>query len=58
MGILVYDVIENEDKYVFKSEIHVVCWEFLAVSYVYICFFQNKSDDWFLCTSEILKTCV
>ena len=41
-----------------KLEIRVACWEFLAFKYVVIVFFEIKQMIIYICTSEILKTCV
>ena len=46
MYILPYDLFEKGDKYYLKLEIRIVCREFSAFKYVFIFFFQNKSDDY------------
>ena len=55
---LASDFFEKDDKYVFKAEIRVVCREFLAFRYVFILFFEPNQRIIYICTPEILKTCV
>ena len=45
MYILASDFFEKDDKYTFKARSSCV-WKFLAVKYVFIGFFRNRSDDY------------